>query len=120
MNQLKATLGSGITYKQMVSQLMKSMSTYGMTHAEIGKTIGVKGNVVSMHMYPDNPITPFPIGRLPALCDAVHLEPIQCVRILRQRSIDHPENSTAISKETIDWIIKNTVKSIKKGVKNVH
>lgn len=107
-------------YKQMVSECLASMSSSGMTHAEIGRAIGVKGNVVSMHMYPDNPISPFPTDRLPALADAVHLEPIQCLKIARQRSIDHPDNATAMDTRTFDWILKNTVKSIKKGGKDVH
>lgn len=111
----------GQTYKQMVAQGLMFMSDQGMTHTEIGRVLGLKGNVISMHMYADNPVTAFPTDRLPALATALHLKPRQCLKLARRRTVDHPNNATAMNTETFDWLIKNTAYGLKeKAGTHVH
>lgn len=106
----------GTTYKEMVSECLQDLVNRGNTHAQIGAMLGdstgpVKGNVVSMHMYSDNTITAYPVDRLPQLSKAVGLKPIECLKIFRQRSINHPKGSTAISTATVDWFLGNTLRA---------
>ncbi len=106
----------GYNYKQMIAHCFKSMADMGMTHAEIGRALAdsegpLRANVVSMHMYADNPVSPYPNDRIPALADYVKLKPIDCVRLMRQRAINHPKNASATSVETYDWLLGKTLKA---------
>jgi hypothetical protein len=101
-----------LTYKKRIANHIDSLYNRGLTRDEIAKLLGFeKANVVSMHADPANPISPFPLTRLPALDKACRLSAIECVELVWARAKDYPNGSTCMDTATVRWVMQRTVRA---------
>lgn len=98
-----------MNYKELVAKHIDTLADGGHDREDIAKLLGFpRANVVSMHRDPANPISPFPLSRLPALARACNLSPQECVELIWARATDYPEGATSFDRKTFIWVVRVT------------
>lgn len=96
-----------MSYKATIAFYLQSRLDTGLTQAQLAHRLGFKsGNIISMHLDPDNAISPFPVARLPALAAECALDSCACLALLNQRATHHPDNATRIDKATLHFLVR--------------
>lgn len=96
-----------MSYKAKIAAYLQSRLDIGLTQAQLAHRLGFKtSNVISMHLDPNNAISPFPVARLPALADECGLDSYACLTLLNLRAIHHPDNATKIDKATLHFLVR--------------
>lgn len=100
-------------YKAKISYYLQSRLDTGLTQAQLAGRLGFNNsNVISMHLDPSNAISPFPVKRLPALAAECGLDDRQCLALLNQRAIDHPDSPTQLDQATLHFVMRCSVGAV--------
>lgn len=110
-----------MTYKECIAYYLRACLSHGMTQGELAKRLGFKhGNVISMHLDPSNPISPYPLKRLPALAKQCHIAAGDVLELLMTRAVYHPDNATELDKPTLDFILLCNTEAVLQQAEAAH
>jgi hypothetical protein len=93
-----------MTYRDLVSRHLQTLTDSGLTQLEIARLIGLKtGNLVCMHI--KQIASPLPLKRLPALAKLCKLDAYESIRMVHARAKYCPDNPTEMDVDTLKWVL---------------
>lgn len=102
-----------MNFKERIANHLRSSLDAGRTQAELARELGFKsGNLISMHLDPKNPISPFPLKRIPALARICDLSDQEALSLIYARANFHPTSASELDKPTLAFVLRCGVKSL--------